>query len=612
MVERDDGSSGAPASNRGRTVPVGAVGYLVAVAAAAAVSPFGPVTLSLPVLAGALVACAVVAVFLRYLGGRLTSQLAKVAVVTAGLLGFAWLMPAFQGLVYTVVVTNPGGFQWLLLSLLVAAPIFLTGRATAGDGFSVSGEAFEGTDIKFDGFETSFSGWGLLGVGILCLGLIGFVFVGPVLGNTYAAEGMADRVQASATAIDQPPESVAQRSRIVPQGVASNWVENSLQYPRYTASGGDITYIDGTPHWSYSLSPDGAVNTLTRKQRGAVYVNQSSIQKDILIHDDQEFRYGQGVAVTDSYRWQVATDSFLHDYREPFVVPHRNESYLVVPYVSHEWEFRATPVPQLYSVPQFGGVKIIDQSGNIETVPADQTQDHPVLAGQNYYPYSLARFKIKSMAYKNGILNTIVGHKGQIELADVPGDGNSQPFTIPTEEGPTYLLATEPWGKANGVFQIWTLDAQTGRMQYTQFDQQNALRGPRKAVESIMATPELSRLNDVQAVEPIPVVRDGTLYWQARIIPDSSARITYVAFFNADTEDVTVVETTGQVQAFLSGGSVQTNDTESPETGDETDGCGLQIVVEYPDGSTETMCVPEGSGVTVTEGTNRSTANATG
>lgn len=504
-------------------------------------------------------------------------------------LGFGWWAPEWQPVVYGLLVESPGSLQWILVTVVsVLLAIFFLPVIRERE-YERYGE---------NRVETEKTGWMFVVYGLLILGVLGLLFIGPVLGGYYAKEDLGRTVIDRAEPVESPPESPADRSRIAPLGVASNWAENSLQYPRYHLTGGDITYINGTPHWSFSLSPDGGYNTLTRQQIGAVYVNQASFEKDIQIHDEQTFRYGQGVAITDNVRWQLAEEDYWKDYGEAFVVPHKGESYIVVPYTVHEWRFRATPIPQVYQVPHFGGVKVVSQDGDIRDLSPAEAREDPILSGQNFYPYDLARFKVSSTAYQHGIMNVLFYHEDQIELAPVPGDGNEQPFTVPTEDGPVYLLAVEPWGDANGVYQIWTLDAQTGEERVTTLPQESAYRGPRKAMDSVLAHPQISRLNDVQAVEPIPVVRDGTLFWTVRIVPNSSARITYIAFFNADTEEVTVVETTQAVEAFLSGADTPPEDPDG-SSGETPETCDLEVTLRYPNGSTTTECVPPGTTVTL-------------
>ena len=469
------------------------------------------------------------------------AALAGVALFFVG--GFAFWYPWWQPMVYDLALKNPGGLQWLIVGVLAAVVIGV--------------------------LKDMSSGWGYVAGFFLVFAVVGFLFVGPMVSGMYAQEHMANEVEHNAETLEELPNSDQNRSRIAPEAVSRNWATNSLQYPQYELEGGDITYINGTPHWSYALSPDGMVNSFTLQQRGAVYVNQSSMSKDITVQDDQSFRYGQGVALTDAYDWQLAQHDYGADYRDPFVVPHDGQSTIAVPYVEHNWEFRLTPIPQFYAVPEFGGVKTVEQDGTITDLSPEEAQNSDVLGEeQNYYPYSLARFRVESMAYRNGIVNTWFSHEDQIEVPGVPGQGNNQPFTVPTEDdGIQYFVATEPWGNANGVLEVWTIDAQTGDMAVREYEGDSTQRGARKAVDSVMATERVSRLgDDMNAVEPIPVVVDGQLYWQVRIVPDSSSRITLVGFFNADTEETALVETTGQVNAFLAG--------EQPTTGNQSDNAG--------------------------------------
>jgi hypothetical protein len=114
-----------------------------------------------------------------------------------------------------------------------------------------------------------------------------------------------------------------------------------------------------------------------------------------------------------------------------------------------------------------------------------------------------------------------------------------------------------------------------------------------------MGSPEIAPLNEVVGVEPTPLVRDGDLYWMVRVVPQSSSTITYVSFFNAETEEITHVETTNDVKAFLRGTEEIDSGGETGEEQDDETETGLVIGIEYPDGSTENITVEEGSSITI-------------
>ena len=59
----------------------------------------------------------------------------------------------------------------------------------------------------------------------------------------------------------------------------------------------------------------------------------------------------------------------------------------------------------------------------------------------------------------------------------------------------------------------------------------------------------------MMAVEPIPVIVNGTLYWQVRIIPSDASGIAYVAMVNAENpNDVIVLRSYQGVKEFLEHG----------------------------------------------------------
>ncbi|MFC5969953.1 ABC transporter permease [Halomarina salina] len=514
-------------------------------------------------------------------------RLLVTALLSLVVLGVLWFVrPWFQPLAYALFVESPGVLQWLaVVALLLGAYVAYGAR----NGWPGSGVRVE-TDAGRVPLPIVVAGF------LVVLAIVG----GSVVGGLYEAEATSERVGAAVTDVDTLPETSAERARVLPQSVARAYAQNSLQSPQFRLAGGDISVVNGTPKWSYALAPDGGINSYRLKQRGAVFVDMTTTSSNVTVREG-EFQVGQGMAVTDDYEWQLAKHAYFRDYRDPFVVPHGDEMFLAVPYVTHDWEFRATPLPQLHSVPEFGGVSLVAQNGSITDLSPEEARSSEVLAGQNFYPYELARHEVASRAYQNGILNTWFTHEDQLELAPVPGE-NDQPFTVFTEDGPTYVLAAEPWGDAAGVYQLWTIDGRSGEPQRLTFSQSEALLGPSKATDYAMRTPDVARLNDVSPAEPIPVVRDGRLYWQVHVVPNSSAGLSYIAFVDARSGDVYTVGTGSEAKAFLAGESVQPGGSGNQSgggTGGVGSGDGLVIVVEREDGSTERVTVGPNDSVVI-------------
>jgi hypothetical protein len=205
-------------------------------------------------------------------------------------------------------------------------------------------------------------------------------------------------------------------------------------------------------------------------------------------------------------------------------------------------------------------VVLIDRDGGITDLSPADARDHPVLRDQKLYPFELTRERVAATKYRNGILNTFTSHEDEIEVAPVPGGGNDQPFVVFTDRGPEYVVAVEPYGQAQGLKEVWTIDARTG--EYEVYSPTESLFGARKATDYVRQAARTTDWNRFTPSEPIPVVVDGQLYWEVRVVPGDSSGIAYTAFVNARSSDVTEVSTTAEVTAFLEGerGGVRTGD----------------------------------------------------
>lgn len=457
------------------------------------------------------------------------------------LLGLAvlWFFrPWFHGLFYGMTMKVPGVTQWLVLGLLtMGVSIYI---ATTSDGPA------RGATVAF---------W-LGGI------MIAFAFTGAILVDTvYMNEDLSDDVLAETTdveSVEELPAADANETRILPQAAGQTYAQNSLQYPRHKLANGDITVINGTPHWSYALQPDGFANTLRGQQAGAAYVNMTTENKDVRV-EDQALECGQGQLVTDDYNWQLKKDTYWVEHKEPFMVPDENgELHLTTPEVSHELRFRLLPIPQVYSVPQYDGVHVLDRDCQTTSLSSSEAQESALLEGQNIYPYELTRTYVESTRWQHGAINKWFFHEDELELANVPGHGNDQPFTVMTERGITYVLAAEPAGDSSGVYQIWTVDARSGEMERLKVSQQSAMLGPGRATTYVrQANPRID-WDRMDPIEPLPTVTDGSLYWKVPVVPTDSAGVSYTAFVNADTGTVTEVQTDDELRAFVAGADVGT------------------------------------------------------
>ena len=493
------------------------------------------------------------------------------------------LLPAIQALGYALIVGTPELLWWGGIGLVVIA----VGTARGSEP--------------------------TVGLGIVIIVVMG-VFVGPVAGGAYTSLAMADDVEGDATQLDTLPNTSQENVRILPRSVADNYAQSSLQSPQYRLTESDMAYSNGTYRWSYGMAPDNFVVSLMGHQTGAMFVDMTRVDKAVTM-DETDFDTGRGQLVFDSYDYQSVLASPLksHQWDTTFNAEVNGSSYIAHSTIEHEWRFRLLPIPQPYAVPTHGSVEIMHPDGTINTLSPTEATESDLLRGQNVYPYDLAVKRVNSMRYRHGAFNAWFAKEDVLQIADLPEGGNEWPIAVPTEAATpelTYFVATEPTGSGNGVFEVWTIDGQSGEMGVQRYNESQL--GPQKAVDFVERRPEVNRLSNAHAVAPVPVVKGDTLFWHVKVVPRSESGIVYTAFVNAESGDVTLVEGTEPIYAFLSEGEVEA--IQNATAG--TNGMTVTVVVTDANGSivgTQNVTVPEGGGFEVSATRPSSTAsNQTG
>lgn len=415
-------------------------------------------------------------------------------------------------------------------------------------------------------------------------GFFGMLIVGMILVPTYTSVEMSDQLGQEYEEIDTLPDIDNDNPRVMPRGVADEFAENGLQEPRHRLGTSDIAIHNGTPYWTMPLQPDGLMNSLTIKQKGAAYVDMTTSQSNI-DYDSTEMKYGVGQLITDNINWHLRKNKYWVNYEDQFVFNHEGDTYMATPYKEYSLQFK---FPIVFTTPEFGGVALTDPEGNTEYVEAKDIPDNEVLEEQRVYPYDLANRYVSSMEYRNGIINAWFFHEDQLEVADLPGYGNDQPFMILTDTGPELFVATEPYGQASGLFEIWTIDAQTGDYHRYSLDRDSGLVGAERAMNYVRRAN--SRVNWADAdsdtgfepIEPLPVILDDQLYWQIRVQPIDSSGIAFTSFVNAEDGTVYTANTDEEIYDFLEGeeldesaqvgedGQAENPEPSQPSTGDFT------------------------------------------
>jgi hypothetical protein len=503
--------------------------------------------------------------------------------------------PWLHGLIYAVYTTP------LLLFGIVAGSIAAWATARAGGGVETVVNAVTSNDHTITPLR----------VGVVVLVITAFALM-PVA-NAVAGVTLSDQTMSQTATVERLDDVDADNPRIVTRAVADRYASNTLNRPQYRVGDTDISVVNGTPYWAAPLAPDGLFNTITKRQAGTVLVDMTTQQANVRSVDG-ELETGVGTIFHRNYRWEILkSQPYLVDYGDPKMVIHNDTQYIAVPY--SEPTFHLTPLP--HSTPQWGGVAVIDPSGSIETLSPSEAAASPILDNQQLYPEKLALQSVAATKYRNGILNTYTSHEDEIEIAPLPGDENDQPFFILSESGPQYVVAVEPYGNAQGLQELWTIDGQSGA--FERYVPDDSLFGPQRAADLVRQSAPQTDWDRFTPAEPILTVIDDREYWQVRVVPEDNSGIAYVAFVDARSGDVDSFEQTDAITQFLGGESPVETPTETDPT-DTTAGTPTVIVQRVAENGTviETMTVYDDESIEIrtptnsTAGTENATARALG
>ncbi|THE63927.1 hypothetical protein D8Y22_15575 [Salinadaptatus halalkaliphilus] len=466
-----------------------------------------------------------------------TSFLGRLAAL-AVLVGVGYVLrPFFHGPVYAMVY-SPGGAIVLGLTGIAAIALFLQPRF--GDDL-IDSIATKGRIVGFV-FAVS-----------LVLALLVGIPAGMLEQRTMAEQTMDEAVE-----LEEFPEVNEDNARVITRDVSDVQTRGSVSYRQHRLGDSDIARMeDGSLAWSYAIEPDDLRNRLIEHQRGVVMNEMTNIDtRTTETVDDQEFTYGEGMALHRSADWNMKQGHFWSQYNDdPVEFIHDGDAYMYYPKTGHEWHF--SPIP--HTTPTWDGGALVHTDGTIEHLSPEETQDHPVLEGQRLYPLDVSEREMQSLGYRNGIVNqmdVIGAHEDQVEVAGMPsGAGNSQPFVVDLEgEQLSYVTAMEPYGEdTRGLDEVWFVDATTGEFEYygTGGD---TLTGAERAMGIVRSEDTQTGWgDDFEVVEPIPVTVDDELWWHSKVVPIDNTDVSRNVFVNAHSGDAVEVHGDDAIAEFLAG-----------------------------------------------------------
>ena len=520
--------------------------------------------------------------------GRHLATRVALLIVACGLLYV--FRPAVHGLVYPIAYSATGLLVGgvtvsMAVGLWLAPPLKTEGRQI--DGGSLGLFLSDSAVLKLSVLGTVF------GIAVV----IGFVYSVPA--GMVAESTLADRTMADSERIDGLPAINAENPRIVPRAVADVQTRGSTSYRTHRLGPSDIARAeDGTLAWSYAIEPDGVRNKLLSTQRGVLLSDMTRIEnRSITAYDDQSFAIGEGMYLHRGAAWNLKSTDFLTQYYDDAVeFTHNGTAYMYYPKTGHEWQL--TPIP--HTVPVWEGGALISPDGTITHLTPDEAQASAILDGQRLYPLYNTEREMRSLGYRNGIINQlpVVGqHEGEVEVATLPaGAGNSQPFVIDLDgERMSYVTAMEPYGEdSRGLDEIFFVDATTGETRYFASEGET-LTGPERAMGIVRSADSQTGWGDnFVVVEPIPVFVDDDLWWHSKVVPTDNTDISRNVFVNADNGETVSLATTDAVRSFLAGEDVD-DETVKTEPAPDREGVDYYIVITGGDGE-EIERIPVGPG----------------
>ena len=349
--------------------------------------------------------------------------------------------------------------------------------------------------------------------------------------------------------------------RYLPYDVAARFGQNTQDNSTLVLGGFEpLDNAEGGIDWVSPREPNGPWNSIANNQDGAMVIEPNGSAKII----DQEFRRGEGMALYRHVKWKLIRSKFFANHTNQYYVMDGKELLGIVPYISYRFSF---PV----MVPKWGGVMVVHPDGETEKLTPEEAINDKRFEGERLYPEQLARKVGNVWKYRNGYWNTWFAHEDEATIPQInaseepPSEAPStlnqatstgqMPFLIPTQKGPQWFLAAEPYGRSFSMYRAIYVDAHSGEITYFDPGTGSALIGVNKALDYAKATfPNYQWGQNAVILEPRPVIKDENLYWMATITNADKAGVNQTVMVNASKQgEVTVLETYKDVTAFVEG-----------------------------------------------------------
>lgn len=335
-------------------------------------------------------------------------------------------------------------------------------------------------------------------------------------------------------------------ARIKPYEVARRQSQNGLNSPTERPTNLHIVRVGGELRWTSVRDPDGFVRVLTKPTRGVMSVAATSTAPNVRQAGpryDADFRYGPGMRISESVRWQVYKKKcYSCDVAEMTGVPTPQGPVVIAPYIRYKgnWFVRR---------PTFGGVYLVHADGRIDDLsPVQAARNALVRDSGRLFPEKLARRIADAYKFKRGIWNRLFVHTDQLEVADT--ENNRQPFLQDFRQlGPQWVTTLKPRGRTFTTAGAMTTDAVTGATRVWLAPRGRSLIGNQRALDIVRGEsfPGIDFAEDdsddaggkFRVVEPRQIFPGGRLHFLLSIIPNAANRVTMSVIVDAESQRVT-------------------------------------------------------------------------
>lgn len=357
--------------------------------------------------------------------------------------------------------------------------------------------------------------------------------------------------------------------RYLPMKVAEKFGANKIEDAQHHL--GDMDPIDtgGQIDWVAPRVPTGAWNYFFGQTDGLQIVYSDGNVETV----HQSMVCGEGMALWGDITWAMQVKNYWAEYPEIYYLKVDGEVLGIAPYVRYVYHF---PV----RVPVWGGVMVVHANCRVEDLSPAQAMADPRFTGQRLYPEKMAKAIADAWGYRGGVANAWFGHHDQTEVPTIEGEDNQMPYLVSNEDGPAWFVGFEPYGPAYSIFKIMYADAHNGKLSLYNVPSGKGIVSPNKAAGYVRgAFPNYTwnvksddgESGTILAIEPKPMVKDGTLYWQVSITSTDYANVSKTAFLNGDDDSVVYVESIAEMRQFMDGvisghpAAAASTNTQSPD-----------------------------------------------